>query len=202
MNTTYETEFNVFCVILRSAARFSFTRTLPLLPGAIRSFTPFRLSPCFATAPRTRREETLRKNTTYEILIHISLNSTKIHMSGIELLIVQSVFDEFFWRFRSQWFVFTASVKVPYFGDWIINFMNDSNRNLFIIFSNQHFWSFLSGCLSNDWWHVFFFEIGRDVEGIEVLEVLFRRTCGAVRSWAKAQSERLGPYGAPIRAKR
>ena len=65
-----------------------------------------------------------------------------------------------------------ASVKVPYFGDWIINFMNDSNRNLFITSSNQHFWSFLSECLSNDWWHVFFFEIGRDVEGIEVLEVL------------------------------
>ena len=72
-----------------------------------------------------------------------------------------------------------ASVKVPYFGDWMINFMNDSNRNLFIICPKQHFWSFLSGCLSNDWWNVFFFEIGRDVEGIEVLEVLFRRTCGA-----------------------
>ena len=26
---------------------------------------------------------------------------------------------------------------------------------------------------------MFLFEIGRDVEGIEVLEVLFRRTCGA-----------------------
>ena len=72
-----------------------------------------------------------------------------------------------------------TSVKVPYFGDWMINFMNDSNRNLCITCSNQHFWSFLSGCLSNDWWHVFFFEIGRDVEGIEVLEVLSWRILGA-----------------------
>ena len=31
------------------------------------------------------------------------------------------------------------------------------------------------------------------------LKVSFRRICGAVRSRAKAQSERLGPYGAPIR---
>ena len=29
-DTSYETEYNVFCVILRSVARFSFTRTLPL----------------------------------------------------------------------------------------------------------------------------------------------------------------------------
>ena len=43
-----------------------------------------------------RREETLRKKTAYETLIHISLNSTKIHMSGMELLVVQSVFDEAF----------------------------------------------------------------------------------------------------------
>ena len=46
------------------------------------------------------------RNLLHENLIHISLNSTKIHMSRMELLIVQSVFDEFFWRFRSHWFVF------------------------------------------------------------------------------------------------
>ena len=161
------TEFNVFCVILRSAARFSFTRTLRLLAVALL---------------RQRREETLKK---WQLMrtSSTSLWIPQFHMSGMEFLIVQSVFDEAFWRFRSHWFVFTASVKVPYFGDWIINFMNDSNRYLFITCSNQHFWSFLSGCLSNDWWNVFFFEIGRDVEGIEVLEVLSMTY--AVFAWAQ-----------------
>lgn len=56
------TEFNVFCVILRSVARYSFTRTLPLLSGA--PYGPNRSDWAFAllhTAPC--REETLRKNT-------------------------------------------------------------------------------------------------------------------------------------------
>ena len=134
------------------------------------------------------------RNLLHENLIHISLNSTKIHMSGIESLIVQSVFDEAFWRVRSYWFAFVVSVKVPYFGDWIINFMNDSNRNLFITCSNQHFWSFLSECLSNDWWNVFFFEIGRDVEGIEVLEVLSWRVLGAVAKQGESPRDE-EPYG-------
>ena len=45
--------------------------------------------------------------------------------------------------------------------------------------SNQHFWTFILGGLSKSLWHDFFFEIGRDVERIEVLEVLSWRICGA-----------------------
>ena len=44
------------------------------------------------TARRIRR--TSGRNLLHENLIHISLNSTKIHMSRMEFLIVQSVFDE------------------------------------------------------------------------------------------------------------
>ena len=66
-------------------------------PGA--PYGPNRNDWAFAqlrTAPHIRREEALRKNTIHENLIHISLNSTKIHMSRMEFLIVQSVFDEAF----------------------------------------------------------------------------------------------------------
>ena len=109
--TTYETESNVFCVILRSVARFSFTRTLPhryadFVAKRSASFArsgampheALHLSSCAERHGEygVRREETVRKKTTHENLIHISLNSTKIHMSGMEFLIVQSVFDETF----------------------------------------------------------------------------------------------------------
>ena len=95
-------------------------------------------------------------------------------------------------RIRVSWeylsgSVLAASVKVPYFWDWMINLMNDSNRNLFTPHSNQHLLSFISlSCLYNEW-PQFFFEIGRDVEGTEVLEVLSWRVLGArpqvERSW-------------------
>ena len=55
------------------------------------------------------------------------------------------------------------------------------------VYSNQHFFLILSRCLSKDRRNVFFFEIGRDVEGIEVLEVLSWRILGAERSWAKVR---------------
>ena len=102
-------------MILRAVARFSFTRTLRrrftdfvarrpanfVRPGA--QYGPNRSDRAFAllrTAPR--REETLRKNTTYENLIHISLNSTKIHVSRMEFLSVQSVFYESFYNPRTE----------------------------------------------------------------------------------------------------
>ena len=148
----------------------------------------------------------------------------------MEFLIVQSVFDEFFWRIQSYWFVFFVELFVSLRKNtnkrrcmrsgcvfssldtsqpksvvsdlcdsvrwekkcvWVFSIVVIScwcglytsiffpNRNLFITCSNQRFWPFLSECLSNDWWNVFFFEIGRDVEGIEVLEVLSWRVLGA-----------------------
>ena len=75
----------------------------------------------------------------------ISLNIMRIRLS---------------WEYLSG-SVLAASVKVPYFWDWMINLMNDSNRNLFTPHSNQHLLSFISlSCLYNEW-PQFFFEIGR-----------------------------------------
>ena len=75
--------------------------------------------------------------------------------------------------------VLAASVKVPYFWDWMINLMNDSNLNLFTTHSDPYLLSFISICCLYNEWPQFFFEIGRDVDWSEVLEVLSWRVLGA-----------------------
>ena len=60
------------------------------------------LSPCFATSSRTRREETLRKKTTHENLLHISVNFAVSH-------VWDGILD---CSIRSQWILLKTSVML------------------------------------------------------------------------------------------